>query len=473
VASSEDPEQEPKGKGPTRGRVARTAMLGRVAAGGAARWAGDRLDGRGSSDEQQRRRGDRVVATIDSLVDQLSAMRGAAMKAGQVLSTIEFPGLDPDQSEYLQRRLASLRDDVPPVEWKQIRGVLAEEWGAEPEKVLAELDPEPAAAASIGQVHRGRTHDGTEVAIKVQYPGIADAVESDMRNLRLLTPVLRRLMPGLEIKDVLAELAQRIIEECDYELEAANHRRIARFWRHHPFIRVPQVDTSLSRRKVLVSEWVDGAGFEEVGSRPDQVRDRFAEIIYRFFYANAAELDTALGDPHPGNYLLCDDDRVAFFDFGMLRKLPREYLRREGEVFAAIRDSDAPALVHAMRELGYLPGPSVEWDGDLLVAQMRIAGWWFLGSEPLRLGPEDLWRGTEALREQGGGGGGEVFEQMRRMTLPIEALLLRRMEGLLFQIASTLRARADWGLLLSELVEGGGPATELGVEHAAWLASKG
>ena len=139
---------EPKGKGPTKGRVARTALLGRVAAGGAARWAGDRLDARGTAEERQRRRGDRVVATIDSLVDQLAVMRGAAMKAGQVLSTIEFPGLDPDQSEYLQQRLASLRDNVPAVDWKQIRGVLEGEWGQAPEQVLAEIDPAPAAASA-------------------------------------------------------------------------------------------------------------------------------------------------------------------------------------------------------------------------------------------------------------------------------------------------------------------------------------
>jgi predicted unusual protein kinase regulating ubiquinone biosynthesis (AarF/ABC1/UbiB family) len=460
---------ESKGKGPTRGRVARTALLGRVAAGGAARWAGDRLDGRGTDEQQQRRRGDRVVATIDSLVDQLAVMRGAAMKAGQVLSTIEFPGLDPDQSQYLQQRLASLRDNVPAVEWKQMRRVLEDEWGEAPERVLAEIDPEPAAAASIGQVHRGRSHEGAEVAVKVQYPGIAEAVESDMRNLRMLSPVLRRLMPGLEIKDVLAELAQRVIEECDYELEAASHRRIARFWRGHPFIHVPGVDTALSRRRVLVTEWVDGIGFEEVAAKPDPVRDRYAEIVYRFFYANAAELDLALGDPHPGNYLLRDDQRVAFFDFGMIRELPREYLRREGRVFAAIRDSDAPELVNAMRELGYLPGPSVEWDAAVILEAMRQAGWWFLADEPLRLAPEDLWRGSESLRD---GSTADAYEQMRRMTLPIEALLLRRMEGLLFQIASTVRAEANWGTLLGELVEGGEPTTQLGIEHAEWLAAR-
>jgi predicted unusual protein kinase regulating ubiquinone biosynthesis (AarF/ABC1/UbiB family) len=458
-----------QGKPPSAGRVARTARLGRVAAGGAVRWAGDRLDARGTDAERQRRRGDRMVATIDSLVDQLAVMRGAAMKAGQVLSTIEFPGLDEDQSEHLQRRLASLRDNVPAVGWKDMRGVLEAEWGSPPEQVLESIETEPAAAASIGQVYRGRSPRGTELAIKVQYPGVAEAVVSDMRNLRLLSPVLRRLMPGLEVKDVLAELAERITEECDYELEAANHRRLARFWRGHPFISVPAVDTSLSRRRVLVTEWVDGMSFEQVAGEPEPVRDRFAQIVYRFFYVTAAELGVALGDPHPGNYLLRPDGRVAFFDFGMVRELPREYLRREARVFAAIREGDAPELVAAMRDLGYLPGPSAEWDGALLLEHMRAAGWWFAGDQPLRLSPEDVWRGTEALRD---GSGDEIMGQMRRMTLPPEALLLRRMEGLLFQIASTVRAEAPWGPLLEELIEGGPPVGELGAEHAEYRASR-
>ena len=456
-------------RGPTRSRAARTLRLGRVAAGGAARWAGDRVDGRGSEEDQRRRRGDRFVATFDSLVDQLATMRGAAMKAGQVLSTVEFPGLDADQAAHVQQRLASLRDDVPAVSWKEMRKVLAHEWDDDPERVLDSIDPEPAAAASIGQVYRGRTLDGKEVAVKVQYPGIGEAVESDMRNVRMLAPLLRRLMPGLDVKPVLAELSERVSAECDYELEASSHRTVARFWRGHPFITVPAVDTQLSRRRVLVSEWVDGIDFAAVGEEPDEIRDRYAEIVYRFFYANAAELDIALGDPHPGNYLLCDDDRVAFFDFGMVRELPRTYLRREGEVFRAIRESDAPALLRAMRELGYLPGLAAEWDAEVILEGMREAGWWFLGAEPLRLSPDHLWRGSESLRE---GSGADAYEQLRRMTLPPEALLLRRMEGLLFQIASTVRAEADWGALLAELVEGAEPATELGRAHAEWLEER-
>ncbi len=456
------------GRGPTKGRSARTARLGRVAAGGAVRWAGDRLDSRGTPEEQRRRRGDRVVSTIDSLIDQLAVMRGAAMKAGQVLSTIEFPSLDADQNEYLQGRLASLRDNVPPVNWKQMQKVLAEEWGENPSRLLNEIDSEPAAAASIGQVYRGTTHDGRDVAIKVQYPGIADSVESDMRNLKMLSPVLRQLMPGLEFKDVLAELSERIIEECDYELEASNHRRVGRFWRDHPFVLVPEVDTELSRRRVLVTEWVEGISFEKVAFEPDPVRDRYAEIVYRFFYGTVGELGLALGDPHPGNYLLCPDGRVGFFDFGMIRQLPSDYLDKEGEIAAAIREDDPETLLTGMRALGYLPGDPGEWDGRLLMDYMRAISWWLDSDEPTRLSPEDMWKGTESLREDGG----ELMRELRRMTLPPEALLLRRMEGLLFQIASTVRAAVPWGPLLRELIEGDEPIGELGTEHAAWLAGR-
>ena len=411
-----------------------------------------------------------MVRTVDALVDQLAVMRGAAMKAGQVLSTIEFPGLDEDQTLYLQQRLSSLRDSVPPVGWERMRTVLADDWGRDPARVLETIDTEPAAAASIGEVYRARTREGRDVAVKVQYPGIAEAVESDMRNLRLLSPLLRQLMPGLDVKPLLAELRERIVEECDYELEASNHGRLARFWHGHPFVLVPAVDSELSRRRVLVTDWVDGLGFEAVTSEPDAVRDRYAEIVYRFFYGTALELGLALGDPHPGNYLLCPDGRVAFFDFGMVGRLPPDYLRREAIISRGVREGDEATVMRGMRELGYLPGEPSDWDGELLLRYMAEISWWAYSEVPLRLGPADLWRGTEALREQEGRA---HIEQLRRMTLPPEALLLRRMEALLFQTVATARASAPWGRLLRELLEGAEPVDELGRQHAAWLADRG
>jgi hypothetical protein len=211
-------------------------------------------------------------------------------------------------------------------------------------------------------------------------------------------------------------------------------------------------------------------GFDEVQRRPDAMRDRYAEILYRFFYVTVQQLGLALGDPHPGNYLLCPDGRVAFFDFGMMRRLPRDYLRREAAVSRAVRESDAPAIIAGMHELGYLPGDPGDWDGELLLSYMREISWWMQAEGSLRLGPEDLWRSTDTLREAGMG---EHFAQLRQMTVPAEALLLRRMEGLLFQTASTVRASASWGRLLEELIEGAPPVTELGREHADWMARSG
>ncbi len=454
---------------PSRNRGVRTARLGRVVVGAAARWTGDRLDTLGTPEEQRRRRGDRIVATVDALVGQLAHMRGAAMKAGQVLSTVEFPGLDEDQSAYLQGRLASLRDNAPAVQWKQMRKVLASDWGSQPEQMLAHIDTEPAASASIGQVYRGRTLEGQEVAIKVQYPGIAESVEADMRNLMMLSPLLRQLVPGLDVKELLGELRERIVEECDYELEASNHRRLDRFWREHPFVVVPKVHTELSRRRVLVTDWIDGVAFDDVTRMPDAARDRYAQIVYRFFYGTARYLGLALGDPHPGNYLLTEDGNVAFFDFGMLRRLPEEYVRREAVVADALRQGDTAAVVSGMRELGYLPGDPADWDSELLVEYMRRVSWWLQAEGSLRLAPEDLWRSTDVLREQDGR---VHVEQLRRMRLPPEALLLRRMEGLLFQTAATLRASAPWGELLRELTEDGEPVDELGAQHADWLSRR-
>lgn len=458
-----------EGRSPSRNRGVRTARLGRVAVGAALRWSGDRLDARRSAAEQSRRRGERIVATIDGLVDQLAVMRGAAMKAGQVLSTVELPGLDEDQSAYLQSRLASLRDSVPAVGWKQMRKVLVSDWGEEPERVLGHIDTAPTASASIGQVYRGRTIDGRDVAVKVQYPGIAESIEADMRNLMLLSPLLRQLMPGLQVKELLGELRERIIEECDYELEGGNHRQLARFWRDHPFVVVPGVHTELSRPRVLVTDWVDGMTFEQVSRQPDAVRDRYAQIVYRFFYGTALELGVALGDPHPGNYLLQDDGRVAFFDFGMLRHLPPHYLRREATIARGVREGDDATVINGMRELGYLAGERSEADNALLVEYMQSVSWWLQVEGSLRLAPEDLWRGADLLRE---GDNRQHVEQLRRMKLPPEALLLRRMEGLLFQTASMMRASAPWGTLLRELIEEDEPVGELGAQHAAWLARR-
>ena len=361
---------------PTSGRVARTARLGRVAAGGAARWAGDRLDARGSDEQRRRRRGDRVVATIDSLVDQLSVMRGAAMKAGQVLSTIEFPGLDADQSEHLQQpaRLAARRR--PGGELEGHAGGARRRVGQRPRAPAREHRTR---AGRRGQ-HRPGLPGGRprrpRLAIKVQYPGIGEAVESDMRNLRLLTPVLRRLMPGLEVKDVLAELpsgSPRSATTSSRPPTTAVSPASGAITRSS---RSPRSTPQLSRRRVLVTEWVDGIGFEEVAEEPDESATA------------TRRSSTASSTPPPRARLRAR--RSAPGQLPAVRRRPRRLLRlRDGPrasrrlpaparraIFAAIREGDehGPGARAARPRLP--AGTTVDWNGELLLEHMRAASWW-------------------------------------------------------------------------------------------------
>jgi predicted unusual protein kinase regulating ubiquinone biosynthesis (AarF/ABC1/UbiB family) len=392
-------------------------------------------------------------------------MKGAAMKVGQVLSTIEFPGMEEDGAERIQRRLAELRDSAPSIPWGKLEKLMAAEWGEPVSRVLADVEHDAMAAASIGQVHRATTRDGAEVAIKVQYPGIAEAVDADLRNLGLLMPLLGRIAPGLDTKALTAELRERISEELDYELEAASQRRIWRMWRDHPHVLVPRVDTELSTRRVLVTERHEGLRFDDLKNADDARRDRVAEIVHRFYYVTAADRDVALGDPHPGNWQSLEDGRVAVFDFGMLRDIPRGHVRREGPAVRAVHDQDADALHAAMLDLGYLGDGSKFTDRkDLLLAHMTIAAAWIIEDQPFRLSPD-------VQREMGR----QLFKlgpawraMVRDFSLPRDSILLRRMADLLFVSFCQLRAAADWWALAQELQIDGEPRTELGREHAAW-----
>jgi predicted unusual protein kinase regulating ubiquinone biosynthesis (AarF/ABC1/UbiB family) len=455
---------------PTRTRIGRTAKMGGLVAGQGARVAGGRaLDRVRSDDARSRAQRRRTAAVVEQIVVQLGQMKGAAMKLGQVLSTVDLPGLEPEDAERIKLRLAELRDQAPRVGFDKLERLMAKEWGEPVSRVMAEVDPEAIAAASIGQVHRGRTRDGVDVAIKVQYPGIAEAVETDLRNIGLLMPLLKRVAPGLDTRAVADELRERVSEELDYELEAQSQRRIARGWREHPHLFVPGVLTELSTRRVLVSELVDGEGFAAAKALGDPARDRAAEIVYRFFHDTAGRLGIACGDPHPGNFLLAADGRIAFLDFGMLRQLPRDYIEAESAVYRALVAEDPAGVRAVMARLGYLPEPWA-FDDELLYAHMRGASEWMLDAErqPLRLDGTMGYEMMESLISLGP----EWQRMVRSFSLPREALLLRRMENMVYSVCADLRAACDWRALGDELRGGQPPRTALGREHAAWLGSR-
>src|SRR4051812_26708854 len=232
---------------PPRNRVARSAKVGGLVAGQSARWAGTRAANRlRSPEDADAATGERAAALARELVKQLGQLRGAAMKVGQVLSTVDFTAIPESEREEFKTTLAALRDDVPPLPFKKVRKLLEEELGGKVSDHFESFEEEAFAAASIGQVHRAVTLDGDAVAVKIQYPGVAEAVESDLRNLSLLLPLVKRLAPGLDVKALYGELRERIAEELDYELEAQNHRAVERAFRGHPFAHVPKVHTDLS-----------------------------------------------------------------------------------------------------------------------------------------------------------------------------------------------------------------------------------
>jgi len=417
------------------------------------------------SDEQaDAAQAQRAMAAANELVARLGEMKGAAMKIGQVLSTVDFDLIPAGEREQFKEKLAELRDDAPRVPFAKQRKLMETELGGKLSEVFASFDETPIAAASIGQVYRARTHAGAEVAVKVQYPGIAEAVETDLRNLNVLLPLVKRLAPGLDVKAIASELRERIGEELDYEIEAQNQRAVGRAFRGHPYIRVPGVDTALSTRRVLVTEYVEGRPFSAVKALPEAERDRFAEICFRFFFGLLTREGIAAGDPHPGNFLLAPDEKVVFLDFGLIRHVEPEYLEGERALARAVMARDAAQVKRSMAELGYLPEPA-GFDGDDLLAQLLTAAEWYLDPGFRRLDSEYV----RLTLEQGSSPRSAFFGQMRRQTVPPQALLIRRMEGLLFAVYGELRAGAHWHDLAREYIAGAPPSTELGEIERGWL----
>jgi predicted unusual protein kinase regulating ubiquinone biosynthesis (AarF/ABC1/UbiB family) len=453
------------------GRIARTAKVGGLVTGQGLRWAGMRAANRVRSPERAAAaQNERTAALVNQLVEQLGQLRGAAMKVGQVLSLVEFDGLPEDERDALQAKLAELRDDVPPVPFAKLERLMRDEFGGPLRQVFSEFDERAFAAASIGQVHRARTVDGEDVAVKVQYPGVAEAVETDLRNAMLLLPLVKRLAPSLDVKSLGSELRERIVEELDYELEAQNQRRIARLRRGHPFVSVPKVNTELSTRRVLVTEYIEGERFQVVRNLPESQRDSYAEIVFRFYFGLLYRDRIALGDPHPGNQLLRPDGRVAFLDYGMLRDVSIARADAEREIAHAVRARDPEALKSALVAGAYLsPAGAERVDGELALKLISRATRWYAVPGERRFSGEHDRRGRER-RAPDPQREAEVKDQLSQFTLPSETILIRRMHAIVGVVLGQLRARADWGAIAAEYLHGDPPATPLGETEAEYFA---
>jgi predicted unusual protein kinase regulating ubiquinone biosynthesis (AarF/ABC1/UbiB family) len=452
-------------------RVRRTATVATLAASEAVKQFGTRAAnvtrGEEASEEAMARR---QLETAKQIVAVLGTMKGAAMKLGQVMSFLDVGLVAEEHREEFQRELAKLRDAAPTVSFKQMRRVIEEDLEAPISEVFSTFEEEPIAAASIGQVYRATlSQDGREVAVKVQYPGVAGAVRADMQNLDMIMRLFKRMTPGLDVKAITAEIRERIVEELDYELEAQNQRSLARIFAGHPFIVVPEVLSSLSRERVLVSDFVAGVGFEELKHRSQSERDRLGEIIFRFFLGCLYRHRQFSGDPHPGNFLLLDDGRVAFLDFGLFKRMDAEPVELELACQRAVAEGDAAALHTLLAQSGFLPEPE-KVDAENLLAFIRDAIWWYTtADEPVQLSPEIA---TQVMIESSDPRSSH-FRAMRHQDMRPEHLFGRRMEVLTLAVLSQLRARANWHRIAREWMYGDEPVTELGRAEADFYGRSG
>ena len=445
-------------------RVIRSATIGRLAAGQAMRQFGTRAAnlarGEDAADAALARR---QVETAEQIVAVLGTMKGAAMKLGQVMSFLDV-GLVPEEyRDEFQRKLAELRDSAPKVSFGEMRQVIESEYEDPIDEIFEEFDTEPIAAASIGQVYRARLPGGRDVAVKVQYPGVASAVRADLKNLGMIMRLLSRMAPGLDVQAITREIRLRIDEELDYELEASNQRAMARIFRGHPFVYIPDVVASLSRERVMVTEFVSGTGFEELKRSSPELRNRIAEIVFRFYFGCMYRHHQFSGDPHPGNFMLLEDGRVAFLDFGLYKRIAPELAEYELKIARLGISGDGEALVEHLHAGGFLAEPE-RYPPEQILRQFEDVTWWYTRDGEVELSPEIATQVVIDMSDPRS----RHYAQMRHENLPPDHLFGRRTETLTLAVMSQLRARGNWHRIAREWIFGDPPSTELGVAEAAF-----
>jgi predicted unusual protein kinase regulating ubiquinone biosynthesis (AarF/ABC1/UbiB family) len=402
------------------------------------------------------------LRSAEQVVATLGQMKGALMKVGQLASFV-----DDGMPEPVRQALSQLQQDVPPMSPELAAGVVREELGDSPERVFAEWDPVPIAAASIGQVHRAMTRDGRAVAVKVQYPGIGEAVEADLANLDLARFAMPLFWRSMDAEAVTVELRERLTEELDYVKEASNQRLFASWYEGHPFIHVPCVVDEVSTRRVLTTDLAAGARFTELEGWPQEERDLAAETIYRFVYRSLYRFYGFNGDPHPGNYLFRRGGQVTFLDFGLIRRFTEaeiHTLLAPGRALV-FHPGDDHALRKAAEEAGWLLPDAPVADED--AAEYAALFWRLVAEdEPFTVTAEYATRFTRQFlfdRESFG-------DVLRWTTVPPAYVILQRINLGLIAILGRLNATANFRRIAEELwpFTDGPPSTPLGEAEADW-----
>ncbi|MFD4176620.1 ABC1 kinase family protein [Streptomyces anulatus] len=435
--------------------VTRTAKLAALPLGfaGRATWGlGKRIGGKSAElvarEVQQR--------TADQLFKTLGELKGGAMKLGQALSVFES-ALPEEIAGPYRAALTKLQEAAPPLPARTVHGVLAERIGEDWREYFLEFEDTPAAAASIGQVHRAVWHDGREVAVKVQYPGAGEALLSDLAQLSRFARLLGPLVPGMDIKPLIKELRDRVSEELDYELEARAQQEHAAEFEDDPDVVIPQVVHQSDQ--VLVTEWIDGIPLSEViAEGTAEQRDRAGQLLARFLFSGPARTGLLHADPHPGNFRLLppaaeeagqtEEDggpvgswRLGVLDFGTVDRLPGGLPRNIGDSLRLALEGDAAGVYGLLREEGFVK-ESIDLDPDAVLDYLLPI------IEPTQVEEFTFSRGW--IREQAAriaDPRSPAHQLGRQLNLPPSYVLIHRVTlstiGVLCQLGATVRLRDE------------------------------
>ncbi len=418
----------------TAARTAKLASLPLGVAGRAAASWGRRLAG-GDSEEISAQL---MARSAEQLFAVLGELKGGAMKFGQALSVFEA-AVPEELAGPFRESLVKLQSAAPPMPAADVHRMLAEQFGRAWRQRFAEFDEVPAAAASIGQVHRAVWHDGREVAVKVQYPGAEQALLSDLRQLSRMSRLMQPLVPGLDIKPLITELQDRMAEELDYRDEAAHQRTFAAAYDGDAHVRVPKVVASAP--KALVSEWVTGRRLSDVIARGTQAeRDHAAAQLSEFHYSAPERTGLLHSDPHPGNFQLLDDGRLMVLDYGAVARLPDGMPKPLSEMLRLALADRPDDLLDLLRREGFVRRGSEITGVD---AQAYLAPF----AEPLRT---ESFRFDRAWLQAQAGRVGDLrspqFQTGRELNLPPQYLLIHRVTmgtlGVLCQLDADVALRS-------------------------------
>ncbi|GAB3453928.1 ABC1 kinase family protein [Actinophytocola sediminis] len=418
----------------TAARTARLASIPLGVAGRAVGGWGKRLVGQNAEQVSA----ELSAKTAEQLFAVLGQLKGGAMKFGQALSVFEA-AVPSEFAEPYREALTKLQSAAPPMSRQATHRVLAEQLGRSWRDRFSSFEDTPAAAASIGQVHRAVWHDGREVAVKVQYPGADQALLSDLRQLQRFSRLFQMLVPGTEVKPLLQELTDRMSEELDYRSEAANQRAFAKEFAGDEHVIVPRVVASAP--KVLVSEWVTGRPLASVirdGSRAE--RDLAGYLLAEFHYSSPARVGMLHSDPHPGNFMLTDDGRLCVIDFGAVAHLPTGLPEAHGRMVRLALDGDSCALLKLLQDEQFIRADQQELAAEHVFTYLAP----FV--EPVRTETFHFtrrWMQKQAMRV--GDMRGQDFRTGRSLNLPPQYLMLHRVlggsTGILCQLDAELPVR--------------------------------